>query len=348
MPGRAGEMGVYRAIADWWQGYGLPGWIFDAIWMVVMAAVVTVFMLLTVLILVWVERKISGDIQSRVGPNRTGGRFGLLQTAADALKLLMKEDLVPRGADRAVFVLAPFFVFVPTLVVFLVLPFSDTWLVKDLNLGVLFVIAVSAFPVIGLIMAGWGSNNKYAVLGAMRAAAQSLSYEIPLVLAMVCVVVAAGSLRVGDIVEAQRGGNWFLLRFPLQLAFLLYFVTAMAEVNRVPFDLPEAESELVSGYHVEYSGMRFAMFFLAEFAHLFFVSAFCATLFLGAWDGPWLPPAVWFLVKSYAVVLLIMWIRWTVPRLRIDQIMGFAWKLLVPAGLAAVMLTGLMRVYWRL
>jgi NADH-quinone oxidoreductase subunit H len=289
---------------------------------------------------------VSGDIQSRVGPNRVGGRFGLLQTAADALKLLMKEDIIPRGADRAVFVLAPLLVFVPTVVVFLVLPFSDRWLVKDLNLGVLFVIAVSAFPVIGLIMAGWASNSKYAVLGAFRAAGQSLSYEIPLVLSMVCVVVAADSMRVGDILAAQRGGHWFILRFPLQLAFIIYLITAMAEVNRVPFDLPEAESELVSGYHVEYSGMRFAFFFLAEYAHLFFVAAFCTTLFLGGWEGPWLPPAAWFLIKSYAMVVLIMWIRWTLPRLRIDQLMGFAWKLLVPAGLVAVMATAAARLAW--
>ena len=338
------EGGVYQRLMHWWLGRGWYGWIAEAFWMLLMAAAVMVFILLTVLILVWVERKISGDIQSRVGPNRTGGRFGLLQTAADALKLLMKEDLIPAGADRVVFWLAPFVVFVPTVVVFMVLPFSDRWLVKNLNLGVLFVAAVSAFPTLGLIMAGWGSNNKYAMLGAMRAAAQALSYEIPLVLAMICVVVAAGSLRVGDIVEAQLGGKWFILRFPLQLAFILYFITAMAEVNRVPFDLPEAESELVAGYHCEYSGMRFAFFFLAEFAHLYFVSAFCTVLFLGAWEGPWLPPAVWFLAKSYAVVIAIMWVRWTVPRLRVDQMMGFAWKLLVPAGLVSVMLTALMRV----
>jgi NADH-quinone oxidoreductase subunit H len=303
--------------------------------------VVTAFVLITVLFLVWLERKVSGDIQSRVGPNRVGGRFGLLQTAADALKLLMKEDIIPAGADRIVFILAPFLVFVPALMVFLVVPFTDRWIVNDLNLGVLFVLAVSALPVIGLFMAGWASNNKYAVLGAMRAAAQSISYEIPLILAMVCVVVAAGSLRVGDIVGAQREGGWFIFRFPLQIAFLLYLITSMAEVNRVPFDLPEAESELVAGYHVEYTGMRFALFFLAEYAHLFFVAAFCTTLFLGAWQGPLLPPAVWFLIKTYAVILLIMWIRWTVPRLRIDQVMGFAWKLLVPAALVTVLLTGL-------
>ncbi|MCJ7750654.1 MAG: NADH-quinone oxidoreductase subunit NuoH [Armatimonadetes bacterium] len=335
--------GVYEPLLTWWQRHDFPVWVLDAIWMVALAALVTVFVLVTVLFLVWLERKISADIQSRVGPNRTGGRFGLLQTAADALKLLMKEDTIPACADTAVFVLAPFVVFVPTLVVFLVIPFSDRWVVKDLNIGLLFVVAVSALPVIGVFMAGWGSNSKYAIFGAMRAAAQGLSYEIPLILALVCVVVAAGSLRIGDIVEAQRGGHWFILRFPLQLAFLLYFVAAMAEVKRVPFDLPEAESELVAGYHVEYSGMRFAFFFLAEFAHLFFVSALSVTLFFGAWEGPVLPPAIWFLVKTYAVILVMIWVRWTVPRLRIDQVMGFAWKVMVPLGLLAVLLTGLVK-----
>jgi NADH-quinone oxidoreductase subunit H len=337
------ETRVYSSLLIWWERHAFPVWVLDAIWMVAMAALMTAFVLLTVLFLVWLERKISGDIQSRVGPNRTGGRFGLLQTAADALKLLLKEDTIPACADRAVFVLAPFLVFVPTLLVFLVLPFSNRWVVQDLDVGILYIVAISALPVIGIVMAGWGSNSKYAILGAMRAAAQTLSYEIPLILALVCVVVVAGSLRLGDIVAVQRGGHWLILRFPLQLAFLLYFVSAMAEVKRVPFDLPEAESELVAGYHVEYSGMRFALFFLAEFAHLFFVSALCTTLFFGAWEGPVLPPAIWFLLKTYAVILVIMWVRWTVPRLRIDQIMGFAWKLMVPVGLLTVLLTGLVR-----
>jgi NADH-quinone oxidoreductase subunit H len=335
------QASIFQRLLGWWQTHGWPSWVLEVIWMVVMAALVTAFVLVTVLFLIWLERKVSGDIQSRVGPNRVGGRFGPLQTMADALKLLMKEDIIPAGADKIVFVLAPFLVFVPTLMVFLVVPFSDRWLVKDLNLGVLFVVAVSALPVIGLVMGGWASNNKYAMLGAMRAAAQGMSYEIPLILAMVCVAVAAGSLKIGDIVSAQREGGWFVLRVPLQLAFLLYLITAMAEVNRVPFDLPEAESELVAGYHTEYTGMRFAIFFVAEFAHLFFVAAFCATLFLGAWSGPLLPPAIWFLIKTYAIILAIMWVRWTVPRLRIDQIMGFAWKLLVPAALVTVLLTGL-------
>jgi NADH-quinone oxidoreductase subunit H len=334
------QASIFQRLLGWWQTHGWPSWVLEVIWMVVMAALVTAFVLVTVLFLIWLERKVSGDIQSRVGPNRVGGRFGPLQTMADALKLLMKEDIIPAGADKIVFVLAPFLVFVPTLMVFLVVPFSDRWLVKDLNLGVLFVVAVSALPVIGLVMGGWASNNKYAMLGAMRAAAQGMSYEIPLILAMVCVAVAAGSLKIGDIVSAQREGGWFVLRVPLQLAFLLYLITAMAEVNRVPFDLPEAESELVAGYHTEYTGMRFAIFFVAEFAHLFFVAAFCATLFLGAWSGPLLPPAIWFLIKTYAIILAIMWVRWTVPRLRIDQIMGFAWKLLVPAALVTVLLTG--------
>jgi len=340
--------GGYPRMLAWFSAHGFPEWFSAALWMVLMAIAVIAFMMITVLILVWLERKVSADLQNRVGPNRVGGRFGLMQTMADALKLLLKEDIIPSCADRPVFILAPFLVFVPTFLVFLVLPFSDTWVVKDLNLGVLFVIAISALPVIGLVMAGWGSNNKYAVLGAMRAVAQGLSYEIPLVLAMVCVVVAAGSMRVGDIVNAQLGGHWFIFRLPLQLAFVIYLIAAMAEVNRVPFDLPEAESELVAGYFTEYSGMRFALFFLAEFAHLFFVSAFAATLFFGAWDGPWLPPAIWFLIKSYAFVIIIMWIRWTVPRLRIDQIMSFAWKLLVPASLLAVALTGIAAVYGKL
>ncbi len=338
----------YAGLSHFLVAHGIPAWLAAAVWMVLMAAVVVAFVLLTVLVLVWLERKVSADLQSRVGPNRTGGRFGLAQTAADALKLLMKEDILPTCADKPVFWLAPVVVFVPAILVFLVVPFSDTWMVKDLNLGVLFVIAVSALPVIGLLMAGWGSNNKYAVLGAMRAVAQGLSYEIPLVLAMVCVVVAAGSLKVGDIVQAQVTHGWFITKPVLILPFLIYFIAALAEVNRVPFDLPEAESELVAGYFTEYSGMRFAFFFLAEFAHLFFVAAMGVALFFGAWQGPGLPPAIWFLVKTYALIILIMWIRWTVPRLRIDQIMSFAWKLLVPASLLAVTLTGLAAVYGKL
>ncbi len=335
------ESGVRASLQTWWLNRGLPSWVIDAVWMVLMAVLMTVFILLTVLFLVWLERKVSGDLQGRVGPSRTGGRFGLLQTAADALKLLAKEDTIPQCADRPLFVLAPFVVFVPVLLVFMIVPFSDKWMIRDLNLGVLFVVAVSALPVVGIFMAGWGSNNKYALLGAVRAAAQSMSYEIPLILSLVCVVVFAGSLKIGDIVAAQQGGRWFITRFPLQIAFLVYLVASMAEIRRVPFDLPEAESELVAGYHIEYSGMRFALFFLAEFAHLFFVSAFCTTLFLGASEGPWLSPPLWFLIKTYAIILFIMWVRWTMPRLRIDQIMGFAWKFLVPVALLTVLATGL-------
>ncbi len=343
------DTGARAALLAWGTGHGLPGWLLAAVWMAAMAALVLGFVMITVLILVWLERKISADMQSRVGPNRVGGRFGLMQTMADALKLLLKEDLIPDHADRRVFVLAPVLVFVPALIVFLVVPFSDRWIVQDLNLGVLFVIAISALPILGLVLAGWASNSKYALFGAMRAAAQSVSYEVPLALSIVCVVVAAGSMKVGDIVAAQAGGHWFILRPPLLLAFVIYFITAMAEVNRVPFDLPEAESELVAGYFTEYSGMRFALFFLAEFAHLFFVAAFAATLFFGAWQGPsFLPPAVWLLAKTYAIIILIMWIRWTVPRLRIDQVMSFAWKLLVPASLAAVALTGVLAVCGKL
>ena len=322
----------------------MPEWLLAAVWMAVMAAVVIAFVLLTVLILVWLERKLSADLQNRVGPNRVGGRFGPLQTAADALKLLLKEDLIPDCADRRVFILAPLLVFVPALAVFLVVPFSQNWIVQDLNLGVLFVIAVSALPVIGLVMAGGrASNSKYALFGAMRAAAQSMSYEIPLVLAMVCVVVAAGSLRVGDIVQAQLGGHWFILRPPLTLAFVIYFITAMAEVNRVPFDLPEAESEPGGRLLHRILGDALRALLPGRVRPPLLCLGLRATLFFGAWEGPWLPPAVWLLLKTYAIIVVIMWIRWTLPRLRIDQVMGFAWKLLVPASLVAVALTGLGR-----
>jgi NADH-quinone oxidoreductase subunit H len=330
---------VYQSLLAWGQGRGLPVWIIQAIWMFFLAAIVIVFILVTALILAWLERRLSARMQ---GP--TGGRFGLLQPAADALKLLQKEDLIPRRADRPLFRLAPVLVFVPVLVAFIVIPFSGRWIVRDLNLGVVFVLAVLAFHAIGLFIAGWASNSKYALLGAVRAVGQSLSYNIPLMLALACVVVPAGSLRLGAIVEAQRGGHWLVLRPPLQLAFLVYMVAAIAQTRRTPFDSPEAEAELVGGYRVEYSGVRFGIFLLADHAHLFFVSVLCVTLFFGGWHGPWLPPALWFLVKTYAVILAIMWVQRSVPRLRIDQSMAIAWKLLIPVGLAAVLLTGLVQV----
>jgi len=329
------DSAVYEPLRSWWLAHGWPPLVLHAAWAVVMAAAVTAWILLSVLILVWLERKVSGDIQSRLGPARVGGRFGLLQTAADALKLLLKEDLIPAGADRWLFVIAPVVVFVPALLVFVALPFARTWVPADLDIGVLYIIAVSSLPALGMVMAGWGSNNKYSLLGGMRAAAQLMAYEVPLVVAVLSVTAMAGSLSTISIVEAQRQG-WFIANPALWLPFLVFFIAAMAEINRTPFDLAEAESELVAGYHTEYSGMRFALFFLGEYAYLFFVCALGTVLFLGGWLGPVLPPALWFVIKTYALILAIMWVRWTLPRLRIDQMLGFGWKVLLPASLVGL------------
>ena len=330
---------LYLFLHSLWQRTGLPeGW-WLVLWGAIVAAVILVFVLLTVIILVWLERKVAGDIQSRLGPARVGTKFGLLQTAADALKLLLKEDLIPACADKPLFIIAPFVVFVPAFLAYVVMPFGDGLIAQDLDLGVLYIVAVSALPALGFLMAGWGANNKYSMLGGMRAVAQLMTYEIPLGLSLLAVVIAVGSLSTVAIVEHQRG-LWHIASPPLLAAFIIYFVCALAEVNRIPFDLPEAEAELVAGYHIEYSGMRFAMFFMGENAYLFFVCGFGATLFLGGWHGPFLPPVVWFLIKTYALIFIMMWIRWTYPRLRIDQIMRFGWKVLVPLALLNLVVAG--------
>jgi NADH-quinone oxidoreductase subunit H len=316
---------------------------------------ILVFVLVTVLVLLYMERKVAGFLQTRLGPMRTGP-YGILQTVADALKLLLKEDVVPAASDRFLFLLAPYFALVPAVLVFVVLPFSEGWLAADFNLAVLYIIGASTIAIMGVLMAGWGTNNKYSLLGGVRSAAQLISYEIPVVLAILCVVFYAGTMSTVSIVEAQSGvwrllgviplPKWLIFSPPLMLAALLYLAGQLAETNRVPFDLSEAESELVSGYNVEYSGMRFAMFFLAEFAATFFAAALGVILFFGGWDGLtgfW--GALWFIAKSYLGVFLLMWIRWTLPRVRIDQLLGFAWKLLVPAGLVAVLWTMAVVVY---
>ncbi len=285
-----------------------------------------------VLFLIWWERKFAGWMQARLGPMHVGWR-GTLQTAADAVKLLTKEDIIPAKADRILFVAAPFIAFVPTVLTFLALPFSERAVAWDYNLSVLFVMAVTTTAIAGMMAAGWGANNKYALLGGMRSAAQLLSYEIPMLVSVLCVVVYTNTLSMVETVKAQEG-LWNILRYPVLIpAFVIYLICMMAEVNRAPFDLPEAESELVSGFHTEYSGMRFAFFFLAEFANNFFQAAFAAVLFFGGWLGPGvLPGPVWLSIKALAIVTFMMWIRWTVPRFRIDQMMGFCWKLLVPAS----------------
>ncbi|MGH7361910.1 MAG: NADH-quinone oxidoreductase subunit NuoH, partial [Candidatus Methylomirabilales bacterium] len=270
---------LYAASAAW----GVPWLVVELLEMLVVVSIIIGFISVAAMFLIWWERKISAHIQARFGPMRVGGWHGWAQSIADGIKLLLKEDIIPRGADRAVFILAPMVVFASALAAYVVLPFGPGLIVKDLNIGILYIIAISSLTVLGIIMAGWSSNNKYATLGAMRSAAQTISYEVPLVVSLLGPIILAQSLSMTKIVEAQRH-LWFIV--PQLVAFLTYFTCALAETNRLPFDIPEAESELVAGFHVEYSGMRFAIFFLAEYANMFTVCAIATTLFLGGWAGP--------------------------------------------------------------
>jgi len=267
------------------------------------------------------------------------GWQGLLQSVADAIKLLLKEDIMPTGVDKWVWQLAPFFAAVPSVMAFVVIPFGKNLIVKDLNVGILYITSITSICVLGIFMAGWSSNNKYSLLGGIRSAAQIISYEVPLILSIITVVMFTGSLSMQKIVEEQSK-YWFVLRPNLAVAFLIYMIAALAEVNRTPFDIPEAESELVAGYHTEYSGIRFAMFFVAEYTNLFIISAVAATLFLGGWQGPVLPPVLWFLYKTYGIVFILMWVRWSFPRVRVDQLMSFTWKVLTPIAFLNLIISG--------
>jgi NADH-quinone oxidoreductase subunit H len=293
------------------------------------------------------ERKFAARMQSRIGPYRVGPH-GLLQPIADALKLMMKEDVVPTAVDRPVFNLAPIVFLVPCMLIFATIPFAPGLGVADLNIGLLFFLAVSSMEIVGLFMAGWGSNNKYALLSAMRAVNQIISYDLPFVFAALVPVLLAGSLRLSEIAAAQDD-LWFVF-YPVigQLAFVAFVVSTLAAENRVPFDILEAESELVAGFRVEYSGMKFALIQLGEYAHVLATSFLGALLFLGAWDGPgpqWLGP-VWFLLKALFLFLLITWVRWSFVRIRVDQILALSWKVLLPSTLVLLLGTAVV-VVWR-
>ncbi len=337
--------------------WGIPWIVPTLVVMTVVVGLVLGYIAVAAMFLIWWERKISAHIQVRFGPMRVGGWHGWAQSIADAIKLLLKEDVIPTGADKVVFVLAPMVVFAAALAAYVTIPWAPGLIVRDLNIGILYMVSISSLVVVGIIMAGWSSNNKYSVLGAMRSAAQAVSYEVPLVLSLLGPVMIAGTMSMQKLVEAQSGRwlgilpGWFV--FPQIVAFVTYFTCALAECNRLPFDIPEAESELVAGFHVEYSGMRFAIFFLAEYANMFVVSAIATTLFLGGWSGWWvrlpgLSPELsqglfglaWFQGKCYFLIFVMMWLRWTLARIRVDQLMDFSWKVLLPLSFANLVITG--------
>ncbi|HEX7485658.1 MAG TPA: NADH-quinone oxidoreductase subunit NuoH [Vicinamibacterales bacterium] len=318
--------------------------------------------LITVMYLVLLERKVQAWVQTRLGPMRVGPH-GVLQPVADVLKLFVKEDITPVRADKSVFMLAPIIVLVPALVALAVIPFGDTvsifgkpvpLYIADLNIGLLYVVAVASIGVYGIILAGWSSNSKYPLLGGLRSSAQLISYELAVTLTFVSVVLASGSLSMVDIITAQKtNGVWFAFVQPV--ALFIYTVAALAETNRAPFDLPEAEQELVAGFHTEYSGMRFALFFLAEYANMIVVSAIATTLFFGGWLRPfpnvtmlwfldYVPSWMWFVVKTFLVLYLFLWIRATLPRYRYDQLMRIGWKLLIPLAIANIIVTAAVKV----
>ncbi|MEK7353309.1 MAG: NADH-quinone oxidoreductase subunit NuoH [Chloroflexota bacterium] len=315
---------------DWPGGFW---WHFIVFTTIVISAVLTL-----VMAFIYIERRGLGRMQSRLGPNRTGP-FGIFQPVADALKVLLKEDIVPTDADKVMHWLAPLIAFAPTLMIFAVIPFGNGWsLVGDLNIGILYVTAVGSISTVGVFMAGWSSSNKYSLLGAMRNVASVVSYEIPLVLAIASVVLITGSLSLNQIVQNQDIP--FILLQPL--GFLIFFLAGCAEINRSPFDLLEADSEIVAGFHTEYSGMKFAMFYLVEYAEALALSSLITTLFLGGWRGPILPAWLWFVGKVFFVFFIMIWTRTTLPRLRIDQLMTFNWKFLLPLALINLIVTAIL------
>ncbi len=330
-------------------------WLILLIWTVIKIVVIVAPMMLAVAYFTYAERKVIGFMQIRIGPNRVGFH-GLGQPIADALKLMFKEIVIPTGANKFLFVLAPMLSLAPALAAWAVFPFSEKLVLADINIGLLYILALTSVAVYGVILAGWASNSKYALLGAMRSAAQIISYEIAMGFALVGVIVAAGSLNLGDIVRAQSGSilHWYWL--PLFPLFVIYWISAVAETNRAPFDVAEGESEIVAGFHVEYSGMTFAVFFLAEYANMILVSALTALMFLGGWLSPfqgtfmeswfaWIPGILWMILKTFIFAFLFLWFRATFPRYRYDQIMRLGWKVFIPITIVWILVVGLAVVY---
>ncbi|UKS26092.1 NADH-quinone oxidoreductase subunit NuoH [Paenibacillus sp. HWE-109] len=294
---------------------------------------------------IYFERKVIGWMQLRIGPNRTGP-FGLLQSVADVFKLLIKEDTIPKKAERELFILAPIITFIPSFTIIATIPFSDRMFNANLNVGLLYYVALTGISTIGIILGGWASNNKYALLGGMRSAAQMISYEVPLVISVIGVIMMTGSLNLHTIVDHQTGGFWHWNFIPQILGFIIFAIAGVSELNRTPFDLPEAESELVAGYHVEYSGFRFAFFMLSEYVYVFVIASLTSLIFLGGWHAPFpfldfIPGIIWFLLKFSFIVFFLFWLRATLPRVRVDQLMGFGWKVLLPLALANMLITAI-------
>ncbi len=339
-----------RFIHDWLNQHFSPVAALFTEFVLVGLSAITLFALLG-LGLVWMERKVAAVMQIRLGPNRVGPK-GIFQTTADTLKLLMKEGLVPDGADKFLFNLAPFIVMIVAMLILAPIAFAKNLQIWDINIGVLYLSAISSLSVIGILMAGWASNNKYSLLGAMRSGAQIVSYELSAGLSVLSIVVMTGSLSIRDIILSQEDGWWiFKAHIPALISFVIFIIAVTAETNRAPFDMAEAESELTAGFHTEYSGMRFALFFLAEYINIFIVCAIGATIFFGGWMplhiGHWqsfnhvmdyIPSSVWFLGKTLGLIFLIMWFRWTFPRLRIDQLLNLEWKYLLPISMFNLLL----------
>jgi NADH-quinone oxidoreductase subunit H len=342
--------GITNSIQGWLHSNFSPTWVLVFECLIVILLAIALFAALG-LVLVLMERKVAAHMQIRVGPNRVGP-MGMFQTAADTLKLIMKEGLTPDGADKFLFNLAPFAVMIVAMLILAPIAFAKNFQIWDINIGVLYVSAISSVSVIGILMAGWASNNKYSLLGAMRSGAQIVSYELSAGLSIISIVVLSGSLQVSEIIASQQNGWWlFKGHIPAIISFVIFIIAVTAETNRAPFDLAEAESELTAGFHTEYSGMKFALFFLAEYINIFIVCAIGATLFLGGWMplhiGNWqdfnhimdyVPSSIWFFGKTFALIFLIMWFRWTFPRMRVDQLLNLEWKYLLPISMFNLLL----------